>query len=174
MAGWLSNQGYLMERSEIQMTIEIETSTKIVSVVNGKKRTLRRFNVPVIIPADIETHIKSYFPDVANEVLCEERSPEAWVFFIDSIPDISRGQRGWITSIIWYAFGGEGNTALHDYYKTFENETEQFSGSIDDIIALLDKHGVSKKTNYLAADREKIRDAKMLELIEEVSHYVTG
>ncbi len=173
MAGWLSNQGYLMERSEIQM-IEIETTTKIVATIGGKKRTLRRFKVPVIIPADIETHIKSYFPDVTNEALCEERTPYAWVDFIQNIPDISRGQRGWIASIIWYAFGGEGDTELHEYYKTFENETEQFHGSIDEIIAILDKHGVSKKTNYLAADREKIRDAKLKELIEEVSHYVTG
>ena len=50
--------------------LEIQTTTKIVSIVNGKKQTLRRFNVPVIIPADIEHHIKSYFPDVANEVIC--------------------------------------------------------------------------------------------------------
>ncbi len=156
------------------MTLEIQTTTKIVSVVNGKKRTLRRFNVPVVIPADIEHHIKSYFPDVANEVICEERSYEAWVLYIDSIPDVTRGQRGWIASIIWYAFGGEANNALHTYYKSFENEVEQYVGQIDDIIALLDKHGISKKTNYLAADREKLRDAKMKELIEEVSHYVTG
>ncbi len=163
----------LMKKGD-QMTVKIETTTKIVSVVNGKKRTLRRFNVPVIIPADIEAHIKSYFSDVEKEITCEERSPEAWVLYIDAIPNITRGQRGWIASIIWYAFGGEANTALHDYYKSFDNEVEQYVGQIDDIIALLDKHGVSKKTNYLAADREKLRDAKMKELIEEVSHYVTG
>ena len=155
------------------MTLEIVTSTKIVSVVNGKRRTMRRFNVPVIIPADIEHHIKSYFPDVENEVTCELRSPSNWVQFIKNIPDISRGQRGWIASIIWYAFGGESNNALHDYYKDFDNETEQYHGSVDDIIKILDKHGVSKKTNHIAADREKIRDFKMKELIEEVSHYVS-
>ncbi len=173
MVRGLSDQGYLMERSEIQM-IEIETTTKIVTTIGGKKRTLRRFKVPVIIPADIETHIKSYFPDVANEAMCEERTPYAWVDFIQNIPDITRGQRGWIASIIWYAFGGEGDTSFHEYYKTFDNETEQYHGSLDDIIKILDKHGVSKKTNYIARDREAVRDHKLLELIEEVSHYVTG
>ncbi len=154
------------------MTLEIVTSTKIVSVVNGKRRTMRRFNVPVIIPADIEHHIKSYFPDVANEVTCELRTPENWVQFIKNIPEINRGQQGWIASIIWYAFGGESNNALHKYYKSFDNETEMWTGGIDGIIALLDKHGISKKTNSFARDREKIRDHKLGELIEEVSHYV--
>ena len=154
------------------MSIEIITSTKIVSIENGKRRTMRRFNVPVIIPADIEHHIASYIPDVKNEVRCITRTPENWVQFIKNIPNITRGQRGWITSIIWYAFGGESDNVLYDYNRSFENETEQWTGKVDDIIRILDDHGVSKKTNHLAADREKIRDAKLKELIEEVSHYV--
>ena len=154
------------------MTLEIVTSTKIVSTVNGKRKTMRRFNVPVIIPADIEHHIKSYFLDVANEVTCELRTPENWVQFIKNIPDITEGQRGWIASIIWYSFGGESNNVLHKYYKSFSSE-ESWAGSVDDIIKILDRYGVSKKTNHFAAEREKLRDFLMKELIEEVSHYVS-
>ncbi len=152
--------------------LEIQTTTKIVSIVNGKKRTLRRFNVPVVIPADIEHHIKSYFPDVANEILAIERTPEQWVEFINNIPNISRGQRGWIASIIWYGFGGEGDTELYKYYKSFDNETEQYSGCLDTVLKILDKHGVPKKVCNLAADRERYREYKMKELIQEVSRYV--
>ena len=154
------------------MSIEIVTSTKIVSILNGKRRTMRRFTVPVVIPADIEHHIRTYIPDVRNEVRCIDRTPENWVQFIKNIPDISRGQRGWIASIIWYSFGGESDNSLHKYYKSFSNETEAWTGKVDDIMRLLDKHGISKKTNPYAAEREKIRDAKLQELIEEVSHYV--
>ena len=109
---------------------------------------------------------------MANEVICTERTPEAWVEFIKAIPDISRGQRGWIASIIWYAFGGEGNTELHTYYKSFDNETEQYSGCLDTVLKLLDKHGVSKKVCHLAAEREKLREYKLKMLISEVSRYV--
>ncbi len=153
-----------------KIVIDIVTTTKIQATIKGKKRTLRMWRLPIHVPIIFSKHIKTYLKDAKNEALCDLRTPEEWVDFIRST-SMTPEMRGWVTSVIWWHFGsGGGNDALYDYHKSF-GDINQHKFNVDEMVKQLDKMGISKVCNKIAAEREKKRDSK-LEMI--IGFYLKG
>ncbi len=145
-----------------KIEFEIVTTTKIQATIDGKKRTLRMWRLPVFVPISFKNHLKTYFKDAKNEVLCETRTSDEWVDYIKSFK-MPHDLRAWVTDVIWWHYGGEGTNSLFQYHRSLK-----FSGSHRDkkeLLDQLDKMGVSKVANDLAADREKRRDTKLKKIL---------
>lgn len=148
-----------------QVKIDIVTTTKIQATVDGKKRIIRMWRLPIPVPAIIKEHLKTYFKDAKNEALCETRTPVEWVEHIQSFA-MSMDLRAWVTSVIWFHYGGSGNHELFEYYKSFEALGKVTSGrDRKELLEQLEKMGISKVVNNLAADREKRRDSKLKKIV---------
>ncbi len=148
-----------------KIDIDIVTTTKIQATIDGKKRTIRLWRLPIPIPAIIRKHLRSYFKDAKNEALCETRTPEEWVKFIGSFK-MSLEMRAWVTSVIWFHYGGDDDSELYMYCKSFGVLGNTTGGrGKKELLAQLDEMGISKVANDLAADREKRRNLKLSKIL---------
>lgn len=148
-----------------KIEIEIVTTTKIQATIDGKKRTLRMWRLPVYIPMRFRKHLETYFNDAKNETLCEARTSDEWVDYIKSF-DMSLDIRAWVTSVIWWHYGGEGTTSLYCYHRSFKDILQAPQRPKKVLLAQLNKMGISKVANDLAADREKRRDSKLKKILK--------
>ena len=149
-----------------KVDIDIVTTTKIQATIDGKKRIVRLWRLPIPVPAIIKKHLRSYFKDAKNEALCDTRTPEEWVKFIGSFK-MSPDMRAWVTSVIWFHYGGGGDCELYKYYKSFGvlGNTTGIRYK-KELLAQLDEMGISKVANDLAAEREKKRNLKLSKILK--------
>ncbi len=151
-----------------KIVIDVVTTTKIQAIVDGKKRTIRMWRLPLHIPSLFANHIKTYIKDAKNEALCESRSSEEWIEFIKSF-SMSTPLRAWVTSVIWWHFGGGNDDILYDYYKSFKHI--KLPKDKKKLFNELERMGISKVANGVAADREKERNSKLKKIID---YYLRG
>ncbi len=153
-----------------KVTLEIITTTKIQATINGKKRTMRLWRLPIPTPNIFVKHLKTYFKDTENEAICESRTPKKWVDFIKSF-NMSLGMRAWVTSVIWWHYGKGNSDILYDYYKSFDGLNGWNNGNKQKLLKQLDLMGISKVANELAAERENRREVKLKKII---GYYLQG
>ncbi len=143
---------------------EIVTTTKIQTFIKGKKRTLRMWRLPVPVPVIIRKHLKTYFKDSKNETLCNLRTPQEWIDYIESFK-MSLSLKAAVTSIIWWHYGGGGNDVFYEYYRNFDG-LNQRQGDKQVLHEQLDKMGIGRVANDLAAEREARRNVKLDKILK--------
>ncbi len=143
---------------------EIVTTTKIQAVIKGKKRTLRMWRLPIPIPVIMSKHLMTYFDDAVNETLCSLRTPEGWVKYIKSFK-MPRSLRGWVTAVIWWHYGEGGHCLLYDYYRSFDGMNHTLGDKLK-LHEQLDKMGIGRVANELAAEREARRNVKLNKILK--------
>jgi hypothetical protein len=148
-----------------KIEFNLVTTTKIQVTVDGKKRTVRMWRLPIHIPAIIEKHLLTYLKDAKNEILCELRIDSEWVDYIKSF-DMPLGMRAWVTSVIWWHYGNSKDDLLYEYYRSFDGLNDVRTIRKQKLLEQLDLMGISKVANGLAQDRESRRNHKLTKLLE--------
>lgn len=146
-----------------KIELKIVNTVKIQSVKNNRKTTRRRFNFEVKLPEELEDIVKSYFDDVVNEILAEQRSPEDWVKLIET-HIISKQLQGWIASIIWWVYGGDNDNVLYELSKSYDHWDCKYK--IADVKQRLDDLHCPRFVCEEAAKREKKRNKEMKEYLK--------
>ncbi len=132
--------------------LNIVSTIKIQTVMNGKKTTRRRFNFNVELPSELEDVIFSHVTDVWNEVKAELRTPDEWVLLLNRFTN-SNTLRSWAASIIWFKYGGNSNNRLYKLTKEYEPNEHTFK----EVTALLERMGCPRFICEASAVREKDR-----------------
>ena len=152
-----------------KIIIDIVTTTKIQATIDGKKRTMRLWRLPIPIPNIFAKHLRTYVEDVRNEAICESRTPQEWIDFIKSFP-MSTELRGWVTSVIWWHYGKGNSDILYDYYRSFDGLNGWNNGNKQKLLKQLELMRISKTANELALERDKRREVKLSKIIGYYLH----
>ena len=159
----LKKEGEGMVKQKIE--VDIVTTTKIQAIINGKKRTLRMWRLPIPVPIIMRKHLKTYINDAKNDLICSLRTPQEWIDYIKSF-SMKIGLRGWVTSTLWFHYGSGSDDVFYDYYRSFDGVNEYINGDKQGLWEQFDKMGISKVANGLALDREIRRNLKLDKILK--------
>ena len=159
----LKKEGEGMVKQKIE--VDIVTTTKIQAIINGKKRTLRMWRLPIPVPIIMRKHLKTYINDAKNDLICNMRTPQEWIDYIKSF-SMKIGLRGWVTSVLWFHYGSGSDDMFYDYYRSFDGLNEYINSDKQVLWKQLDKMGISKVANGLALEREIRRNLKLDKILK--------